>query len=233
MEITGLSLLQFRGCVSYVSRMKYGGNIIVHQDAHDRTSYKNGTPNCTARLATLSNDGPGTRMDARGRRGKYACWHAYRDVLQEVFTYYPNAVIRSGLAWRVTYRGRDGFLETYPETAHFPMGSPVNPVTMPELCDCDPDLEDYASEEFATRLRARRIATTLYERTGLEPLIERETYDPDYDFRYNNPDYVSPAVARAARVYADNAKLLGDHIDETVFGPDPSRNGHRQTSMHF
>jgi hypothetical protein len=116
---------------------------------------------------------------------------------------------------------------------------------MPELCDCNDEEENF--REFISQLRESG-REELARRTGLESLtrndvtwefeftrrdrITRETYDPDYDFQYNNPDYVSPAVARAARVHAESAKLLGDHIDEFVFGPDPNRSGHRQTSNY-
>jgi hypothetical protein len=105
-NIKGLTLDQFQACARKVSAEKYGWNIIVHGDGHDRPRAKDGTPQCTARLATFLSDGQGTRTSANGRHGPYACWHAYRDVLTEVFTRYPDAVIRAGNSWRVTYRGR-------------------------------------------------------------------------------------------------------------------------------
>jgi hypothetical protein len=42
-------------------------------------------------------------------------------------------VIRTSLA---TYRGRDGFAETYPDTGLVNVGSAFERVTMPELCEC-------------------------------------------------------------------------------------------------
>jgi hypothetical protein len=107
MQVSGLSLSQFRACTYYISAVKYGSNIIVHPDAHERPAKADGTANCTARLTVTSSDGAGARVTTRGQRGPYACWHAYRDVLAEVFTRYPDAVIRAGFHWRAVYRGRD------------------------------------------------------------------------------------------------------------------------------
>jgi hypothetical protein len=164
-NITGLSLDQFMQCAISVSTRKYAGNLLIHQDAHDRPRSKNGTSNCTARLTTVTSHGAGIRTAANGRRGKYACWHAYRDVLAEVFRRYPDAVIRAGSSWRVTYRGQDGFNAAYPETARKLVGSAASPVTMPELCDCHPEYADGQAElawlARREQERAERTARTM------------------------------------------------------------------------
>lgn len=131
MQISGLTLRQFENIVAGVSAGEYGGNIIVAYDAHDNGGKRR--PRCTARLAARDSRGPGTRRSWSGRRGPYACWHAYRDVLAAVFAMYPDAVIRTGM---VTYRGANGFRSAYPDTAYRNIGSQFSPVTMPELCDC-------------------------------------------------------------------------------------------------
>jgi hypothetical protein len=170
MDITGLTLNQFCAVTNYVSETRYGGNVVVHQDAHERPDSKDGTPRCTARLAVLVSRGPGSRASWTGRHGPYACWHAYRDVLAEVFRRYPNAVIRAGMAWRVTYRGMEGFLATYPETANRNVGSQMEPVTMPELCNCDyqPD-EDPVLQRYG--MIPTRSATGQGRYARLNPLL--------------------------------------------------------------
>ena len=135
MKITGLTLDQFTACTNHASELLYDGNVIVHQNAHELPSLKRSwTPQCQARLTVVSSDAGGARTAVNGRRGPYACWHAYRDVLREVFNQYPNAVVTGGRDWRFHYQGRDGFLENYPATGNIGVGH--GEVTLPELCDC-------------------------------------------------------------------------------------------------
>lgn len=137
MRITGLTLAQFTACTEAVSVGRYNGNIVVNADAHD--SYTSRKPACTARLSAVDSYGAGTRKAAMsGRHGPWVCWHAYRDVLKDVFETYPDAVIRTGIGTGGTiYRGLPGFLATYPGTAYANMGSQLQPVMMPDLCECD------------------------------------------------------------------------------------------------
>lgn len=130
MNISGLSLDQFRVVVEDTSR-RYGGNLAVHADASDHSARK---PRCTARVTVRDSYGPGARTSWSGRHGRYACWHAYRDVLLSLFRRYPDAIVRTGLA---VYRGQEGFLRDYPATGHVNIGSQVQPVTMPALCACE------------------------------------------------------------------------------------------------
>jgi hypothetical protein len=189
-NITGLTLSQFRQCAYQVSNDSYGNNVTVHQDGHSLPAQRNGTQQCVARLAVYDSRGPGSRTAASGRHGPYACWHAYRSVLAKVFTRYPDAVIRTRMA---TYRGMRGFVDNYPQTAHVNIGSAINPVTMSELCAC-------------TRNVQTNAVLGGYEATVVPPM-------------YSNPDYISPEIERASRQYAESRKLLGDHIDQYVFGP--------------
>ena len=232
MRITGLSLSNFKFCTATVSWESYGGNIVVHQDGHDRTTNRDGTLQCTARLAVLDSRGPGSRTTANGRHGPYACWHAYRDVLMRVFLRYPNAVIRTGIA---VYRGMAGFRELYPATAHRVIGSEVNPVTMPELCECGEAVREryvrtanhqtgeyvplqYQGLQGAGEFLTLREMLATYTIDSPQPAFPRER-EPDRD--QGDADYVSPAVREASTQYARSAELLGekDHIDEHVFGP--------------
>jgi hypothetical protein len=131
MEITGVTLDEFTAIVYKVSERDHDGNLIVHRDAHDQGGKRR--PRITARLAALDSRGAGTRTSWTGRRGPWACWHAYRDVLAEVFAAHPTAVIRTGMA---VYNGAEGFAANYPATAYHNIGSQVAPAYMPELCEC-------------------------------------------------------------------------------------------------
>jgi hypothetical protein len=131
MRISGLSLDDFTAITASVSDDCYAGNLAVSPDAHDDGSRKS---RCTARLVAGDSRGAGTRTSWSGRHGPYVCWHAYRDVLAEVFRQYPDAVVRTGLAG--VYRGAAGFRRDYPATADKNIGSQMAPAYMPDLCEC-------------------------------------------------------------------------------------------------
>lgn len=67
------------------------------------------------------------------RRSTSACWHAHRDVLAALFLLHPDATVITAMA---RYEGANGFLDTFPATAHRNIGSQVFPITMAESCDC-------------------------------------------------------------------------------------------------
>jgi hypothetical protein len=151
----------------------------------------------------------------------------------EVFTRYPDAVIRAGNRWRVTYQGRTGFLLAYPATGRKNIGSQVSPVTMPELCDCSGERYEAEAAEFPMTLMTREVVATVARRNPeyadgwaeldrldrLDRLVPLETYEPGS--LPGSADYVSPAVRRASNSYAASAKLLGEGdkpLDPYVFG---------------
>ena len=76
---------------------------------------------------------PGSRRSSSGRRGPWACRHAFRDVLAAVLLQDPGAVIRTGVT---TYRGAADFLDNYEETRRRNVGSRVAPLDLREACDC-------------------------------------------------------------------------------------------------
>lgn len=125
MEIKGVTLDQFRHIVAVVSDREYDGNVIVHPDSHKVSNNR-----IRARLTVKSSYEHGARMSWSGRHIRAASWHAYRDVLAELFDRYPDAIVRTAMA---TYKGAEGFAENYPETAYKNVGSIMSPVTMPEL----------------------------------------------------------------------------------------------------
>lgn len=175
MKITGLTLEQFTDCVWNVSYARYSANVFVHADADDLPDAGGvrvpARKQCRARLAVTGSRGPGSRTAANGRHGPYACWHACRDVLQEVFRRYPDAVIVAGHAWRITYRGKAEFEELYPGTALVSIGSPAGPVTMPELCECPRWYRAVMSPLGTGELSAFGE----YAREASEPLMSAET----------------------------------------------------------
>lgn len=151
----GVRFEAVEACITLVSKQQYAGNIIVHQDAGpirqesselrpvlmpwgttitkevNRTGY-----GYRGRIIGEASSLPGTRRSWSGRRGPWACWHAYRDVMRAILTQYPDAVITSAHA---RYEGLAGFEITYPHTANVNIGSAYSPAYMPELCDCDDD----------------------------------------------------------------------------------------------
>jgi hypothetical protein len=128
MQVTGVTLNQFRTIAYAVSAVRYGGNLTVARDAHSTSA-----ATCTARLSAAVQHGPGSRLARTGTPGPYACWHAYRDVLAALFRHHPDARVRTRMA---TYRGQAGFEEDYPETAVMDSGRPGRAVYMPDLCRC-------------------------------------------------------------------------------------------------
>jgi hypothetical protein len=125
MKITGVTLDQFRDLVTDVSNALYNGNVRVHQDAHPISGRT-----IRARLDVHDSHRHGARTSLSGRHTPAASWEAYRDVLAELFARYPTAKVITGIA---TYHGVEGFNANYPATAYRNVGSPLYPVTMPEL----------------------------------------------------------------------------------------------------
>lgn len=126
MHIRGVSLDWFDSVVDEVSATYYAGNVTMAPGA--RPSGRN---SITTRLRVTDSWGAGARTSASGRHGPYACWHAYRDVLAELFRTCPDATVRTAME---TYWGREGFLRTYPATAHRNIGSERHPTPMTSLC---------------------------------------------------------------------------------------------------
>lgn len=148
----GVEFAKVAAIIAKVSAETYGGNIIVHQDASpiskrtaDReTMVVNGYMRAIdsnvngygfkGRIIGATSSGMGTRKSWSGRRGPWACWHAYRDVMRAIFAEYPHAVITSAMA---RYEGSDGFENTYPATANRNIGSMASPAYASDLCDCN------------------------------------------------------------------------------------------------
>ena len=129
------------------AQFRYGGNLRLKDWARDTGStYRFGvTVN-----ATKQPDEPGPRGGKRFKPAPgvsmnfpyfhaerpihAACWHAFRDVLAELFILCPQAVVVTAIA---TYRGFDGFMRDFPQTAHRNAGSQIFPMELAEKCFCE------------------------------------------------------------------------------------------------
>ena len=139
MKLQNVTLVQFDQAIRNANP-DYGYNLVIHSDAHEFGKRKIGVQ---GRLTVVSSHGQGARLSASGRHCQAACWHAFRDVLANVFALAPDAIITTSLA---NNRFRDGTYHpaytaanweaNYPTTGDINIGSLFNPVTMPELCDC-------------------------------------------------------------------------------------------------
>ena len=121
-----------RGIVGSVSDNVYGGNVIIDYIDSRRTR-SDGRVTYRLKLRVADSRGDGARASWSGRRTPSLCWHGFRDVIRAIFAVDPNATILTAMA---RYEGSEGFESTYPATAYKNIGSMMQPVTMPELCDC-------------------------------------------------------------------------------------------------
>lgn len=127
---TSLSHDALRSTIAEVSETFYDSNLNI--EALDRQTRTNAQGQATFRLKLGTHDshGVGSRRSASGRHGKYASWHAFRDVFAAIFLADPEATISTGMA---TYKGARGFLDEFPATAERNVGSMMAPAYMDEL----------------------------------------------------------------------------------------------------
>jgi hypothetical protein len=135
MRLRNVSLSDFQSSVDRVNA-QYGGNLHVHDDAHQTGSRVITT---VGRLDVLDSRSAGARTSWSGRHVKAACWHAFRDVVRDILAHNPDAVITTTLA----RYDASTFEDTYPATGHQNIGSMMSPAYMPDLCvgDCAGDME--------------------------------------------------------------------------------------------
>jgi hypothetical protein len=216
MLVTGMSLETFRACVARVSGQKYGGNIVVN----DYREFSGNRFRVT--LRATDSKSAGARRSASGRRGPWACWHAYRDVLIEVFRVNPKTRVRTGLAGRTggQYLGVEGFRANYPATGDINIGSQVLPVTMPECCECGGNEPRTAAEyrhEFNAAFSGFWSANRITPRRA-EP---DEDYEVDGDPEPYRPDPDTRPVSDATCEPVRGRSYVGGP-DPTVFGLHPA-----------
>lgn len=140
--ISGSSVATLEYALQRVN-LKYCGNVEFSRtgSTHQRGGIRQrGGTVLAFRLTVNDSRGPGHRMTARPayyggkpRRLRAACWHVWRDFLNEVFQMNSHAVVRTSLA---TYRGRDGFEREFPETFRRNAGSENDSQPYGTLCVC-------------------------------------------------------------------------------------------------
>lgn len=113
--------------VRWASASYFSENIVV-KDIRILTSHR-----ATLTVRAVSSSGPGARRTRHNRRSVHACWHAYRDVIREVFRKYPDAQITTGLT---CYRSPQHFEAVHHHTANMNIGSPLDVIPIVSLCEC-------------------------------------------------------------------------------------------------
>lgn len=170
MEVKGMTPGQLQMVVAEISNSLYAGNIVV--------DWENGSPRLLnqagtrfrGRILARSSRGPGARRSWSGRRLTSACWHVFRDVFREALRRYPGAVFTTSMA-RYTAAN---FEDTYPATGSRNIGSAMEPVTMPQLCDHSDDAV-WTGEAFApVQSRRLHVYVTRTVVTPVPPVLSDE-----------------------------------------------------------
>jgi len=129
MKLYKVSIDDLISIVGLVSVRSYSGNVIF------KTGPTQATRNCVNfTLRAKSSFDKGARRSHRGRKMFAACWHAHRDVMQELFKQFPQARLQSALA---DYRGAADFFETFDATGASNIGSNAHPVRIDTACNCE------------------------------------------------------------------------------------------------
>lgn len=179
MEIKGLTVDAFTDILTRVSRDQYAGNLRLD---YEPVRLNAAGTRFRLRIRAVSSRESGARRSASGRRMPAACWHAFRDVFIAVFDAYPDATVRTGMA---VYRGRDGFHRDYPATGDVNIGSMVNWVTMPDLCECD-DSDDHEVMPFT--IPAPMTPTDPMDTASVIARMERAIQEAERDAPYEGYD---------------------------------------------
>lgn len=195
MLFSRITVASVESCLAVVN-MNYSGNLIGEWQARvnaQPTMLNDAGTRWRSRIIVADSRGPGARRSASGRRGPYACWHAFRDVFAEVFHVYPDAKISTSMA---TYTAGN-WEDTYPATGTRNVGSMMEPRTMPQLCDCT-DAGPAAAEPVGTH-RRRALADLRKPRPGEPTLV-----------------YVRAVIAGDVVPAENECKACGRHMDGDV-----------------
>lgn len=149
-----------------ISEQLYDGNVVVEWVKNPRMA-----PNLLntkgtrfrGRIVVFDSRGSGARRSWSGRHGPWACWHVFRDVLEEVIGRY-GANVTTG---RARYTPATWY-DRYPGTGTVNMGSVWQPARLVDLCDCGGGLrndETWRDQMAQFAGGARRITRT-------EPTVE-------------------------------------------------------------
>lgn len=170
MRVYGVSAHDVCTVIHDVSRDHYDGNLVVKSCEDRSTSrtpgaafgLQVGDSHAGKRGAIGSPGHTGNGPHGMKRRSNSACWHAHWDVIAELLRRYPDARVVSGLRLpadvlaercpaalagtrpgtamvAVKYTATT-FREVALLTAHLNVRSSLEPVTMPQCCECDHSL---------------------------------------------------------------------------------------------
>jgi hypothetical protein len=165
MQIKGIKADVFTAIVNHVSTNVYDGNVCPDYWRTGKlpTPLNQAGTRYLARVVVKSSRGAGARRSASGRRMPVACWHVFRDVVRATLTAHPGVEFRTRLAHYTSVN----FETSYPATGQGNVGSMVDPVTLPELCDCPADHRVGDPPRGSILPRDLDLA----QRTGLAPYV--------------------------------------------------------------
>lgn len=210
MKVYGVCASDVYDVIHAVSHNHYDGNLVA-KSCEDRGNGKGPRAIFTLQVIDSHRGRPGAigvpRHTGNGphgmkRRSNAACWHAHWDVIEELFTRFPNARVTSGFRLRdvaVVYKA-DTFRDTALATAHLNVGSWDYPITMPQCCECDHTLYSDVPPDVDPSLSAPAY------RPGREPTI---------------PSWMPGSAARATYGHVHGSEC-GSEYEETSYA---ERNG--------
>lgn len=120
------SVEDVRDIVGIVSTEDYDENLMI------TSAYAAGANNIALTIGVKDADGPGARV-VNGRHYSIACWHAYQDVLDELYERFPNARVTTGVA---KYISAEHFDASYDVTGERPLDSRHPSLRVMDACDC-------------------------------------------------------------------------------------------------
>lgn len=244
MMVYGVSESDINEIVRAVSRELYRDNVIV-KSSRDRSTSRGPRASFTLRVLDSGARAPGAIGDPRHtghgpygmrRNSLRACWHAHWDVIEELFRRFPDARVVAGY-WKlddkpVTYTAGT-FRETALRTAHLNIGSQLQPMTMPECCECDhsryADQPAYVTEP----VPAHNVPPWERNAYGQSAYYEGDLSGYSHNHRHNsNPDpkrryfldglapaqpwtpRVKPGSATVGATLDEINSVLSEHIDQ-------------------
>lgn len=133
MEIrTTVDAQGMREIITRVSVEAYGGNIVGTVD--DVRRARDGRNVLRVKIAARDSRGIGARRSGSGRRGPWACWHVFRDVLATLYIVDASATALTALT---RYDGAHDFSDRFESTAAHNIGSMVAWRCLADACECE------------------------------------------------------------------------------------------------
>lgn len=125
MQITGISLEQFRTIIRNLNADKYAINPIIIETATELSDNR-----FRVKIGMTYSRVAGSRTSWSGRHGKYASWHTFFWIMESVFHLNESARIQAG---RTVYRGYTDFMKQTDHNLYENIGSMVSFVTWEDV----------------------------------------------------------------------------------------------------